>query len=79
MQINMLGNMDDSLEVSSSKPIAYVIFHNHGNMIGFDDFEYETYQDCTNGDCSIPEFPTVALPVIAVIGLVFLFQRRKGK
>jgi uncharacterized repeat protein (TIGR01451 family) len=27
----------------------------------------------------IPEFPTVALPVIAVIGLMFLFQRRKVK
>lgn len=27
----------------------------------------------------IPEFPTVALPVIAVIGLMFLFQRRKGE
>lgn len=27
----------------------------------------------------IPEFPTVALPVIAVICLMFLFQRRKGK
>jgi hypothetical protein len=27
----------------------------------------------------IPEFPTVAIPVIAVIGLMFLFQRRKGK
>jgi hypothetical protein len=26
----------------------------------------------------IPEFPTVALPVIAVIGLMFLFKRRKG-
>jgi hypothetical protein len=27
----------------------------------------------------IPEFPTVALPVIAVIGLIFLFQRRKDE
>ncbi|TFH38506.1 MAG: PEF-CTERM sorting domain-containing protein [ANME-2 cluster archaeon] len=27
----------------------------------------------------IPEFPTVALPVIAVLGLMFLFQKRKGK
>ncbi|HEY9245763.1 MAG TPA: PEF-CTERM sorting domain-containing protein [Candidatus Methanoperedens sp.] len=27
---------------------------------------------------SVPEFPTVALPVIAVIGLMFVFQRRKG-
>jgi hypothetical protein len=28
---------------------------------------------------NIPEFPTVALPVAAVIGLVFFFQRRKRK
>lgn len=27
----------------------------------------------------IPEFPTVAMPIITVIGLMFLFQRRKGK
>jgi hypothetical protein len=27
----------------------------------------------------IPEFPTVALPVAAVIGLVFLFQQKKRK
>src|SRR5659263_152213 len=26
----------------------------------------------------IPEFPTMALPIAAVIGLLFLFQRRKG-
>lgn len=44
---------------------------------------------CLNSNCnrfrisveisSIPEFPTVALPVAAVIGLVFLFQQRKNK
>lgn len=28
---------------------------------------------------NIPEFPTVALPVAAVIGLVFFFQQRKEK
>ena len=27
----------------------------------------------------IPEFPTMAIPVISIIGLMFLFQRRKGK
>ena len=32
-------------------------------------------EDNGNG---IPEFPTVALPIIAVIGLMFLFHRRKG-
>jgi hypothetical protein len=26
----------------------------------------------------IPEFPTIAMPILGVIGLMFLFQRRKG-
>ncbi|MCX9085127.1 MAG: PEF-CTERM sorting domain-containing protein [Candidatus Methanoperedens sp.] len=30
-------------------------------------------------DITIPEFPTVALPIAAVIGLVFFFQNRKKK
>jgi hypothetical protein len=34
-------------------------------------------QEQTGGQ--IPEFPTVALPIAAVIGMVFLFQRRKNK
>lgn len=49
-----------------------------------------TIQDTTTGamfsfaiaDVSannIPEFPTVAAPIAAVIGLMMLFQRRKGK
>lgn len=28
---------------------------------------------------SIPEFPTLALPMIAVMGLMFLFQRKRNK
>ncbi|MCX9011797.1 MAG: PEF-CTERM sorting domain-containing protein [Candidatus Methanoperedens sp.] len=31
------------------------------------------------GITTIPEFPTVALPVAAAIGLVFFFQHRKNK
>ncbi|MCD4807361.1 MAG: PEF-CTERM sorting domain-containing protein [Methanococcoides sp.] len=27
----------------------------------------------------IPEYPTIALPVISIIGLTFLLHRRKGK
>jgi len=30
-------------------------------------------------DIPIPEFPTVALPIAAIIGLVFLFQNKKKK
>ncbi len=29
------------------------------------------------GEVPIPEFPTVALPIAAILGLAFLFQRRK--
>jgi hypothetical protein len=32
-----------------------------------------------NPKVGIPEFPTVAMPLAVVIGLVFLFNRRKGK
>ena len=28
-------------------------------------------------ELNVPEFPTIALPVAAILGLVFLFQRRK--
>jgi hypothetical protein len=33
----------------------------------------------TPGQESVPEFPTVVLPAIAVMGLIFLLQRRKGE
>lgn len=45
-----------------------------GGQIG--DWQLEIYEPEPE---SVPEFPTVALPVIAMIGLVFLLQRRKGK
>ncbi len=38
-----------------------------------------TAQIGTVPDTSVPEFPTIAFPVIAVVGLMFFFQRRKGK
>jgi len=48
---------------------------------------FYTYADLGKGQlnlvishgCSIPEFPTVALPIAAVIGLVFFFQNKKRK
>ncbi|HJH30456.1 MAG TPA: PEF-CTERM sorting domain-containing protein [Methanosarcinaceae archaeon] len=33
----------------------------------------------TQNSAEVPEFPTIALPVISVIGLMFLMQRRKGE
>ncbi|MCX9085612.1 MAG: PEF-CTERM sorting domain-containing protein [Candidatus Methanoperedens sp.] len=45
------------------------------------------YDDTDDDDCitsdpepvPIPEFPTIALPIAAVIGMVFLFQNRNKK
>jgi hypothetical protein len=34
---------------------------------------------CAGGQTTVPEFPTIALPIAAVIGLVFFFQHRKRK
>jgi hypothetical protein len=34
-------------------------------------------EDDTGNNQEIPEFPTLALPVMAILGLAFMFQRRK--
>lgn len=34
-------------------------------------------KEWTSDQTEIPEFPTIALPIIAVLGLAFFFQRRK--
>ena len=60
---------NDYLEVSGSN-IAYVILHDGANYITYDDLEYDTSDE-------IPEFPTVAIPLLAIIGLMFLISRRK--
>lgn len=36
-----------------------------------------TVVNCQNGE--IPEFPTVALPIAAILGIAFIFQRRKNE
>ncbi len=36
-------------------------------------------QDPEEPDTQIPEFPTIALPAAAVLGLLFLFRRGRGK
>lgn len=47
----------------------------YGGIPDFETADIETHVNVTG----IPEFPTVAFPVISVIGLMLLFQRKKGK
>jgi hypothetical protein len=48
---------------------------------GDGDFNDDEDEECITIDPTtpIPEFPTVALPIAAVIGMVFMFQNRKNK
>lgn len=50
--------------------------NNNGDFNDREDKDCHTEEPPVNG---IPEFPTVALPIAAVIGMVFLFQNRKKK
>lgn len=53
--------------------------------IGFEDLSLgdADYQDVVlelrGADMGIPEFPTIALPVAATLGLVFIFRHRKNR
>ena len=60
------------LEVSGSN-IAYVIVHDAGNFISYDDLEYDTE------DVPIPEFSTIAIPVVSILGLLFFFNHHKRR
>jgi len=69
------GNTGTSSPIEvSGENIAYAVFHDTDYQLVMDDFEFES--DPTN-DPSIPEFPSIVLPIAAIMGLMFVFQRRK--
>jgi PKD repeat protein len=45
----------------------------------FGNADFASAQVIINEDNGIPEFPTVAIPIAAIIGLALIFQRRKDK
>jgi hypothetical protein len=66
--------------IDMNKPFTKVTFGNtastgyNADVFAFDDFTIGTREQVNN---EIPEFPTVAIPIIGIIGMMFLFQRRK--
>lgn len=58
------------IDAPANDPIKKVEVHSlfNINAIAFDDLTYD----------QIPEFPTVALPVAAVLGILFIIQRKKN-
>jgi len=55
---------------------TYTINLGVGQNVGNKDFLNTQGTTCTGGTC-IPEFPTVALPIMSVLGIMFLMLRKK--
>ena len=68
------GEYTFTLELRGTQGGAITVYDNIGtaydNTIGHD---YAVASDSV----AVPEFPTIALPVAAILGLAFFFQRRK--
>ncbi|MFZ3385066.1 MAG: PEF-CTERM sorting domain-containing protein [Candidatus Methanoperedens sp.] len=75
-----------------ASPATFIVTYNNNKLASDHDylFKYKSFwvgnPDPYDADSAIrvqitptPKFPTVALPVAAIIGLVFLFQNRKNK
>lgn len=71
---------------SFCRPDSVTVTVNPGASLGIKGFSIGAGPASITGELivasntiNVPEFPTVALPVAAVIGLVFLFQQKKRK
>jgi hypothetical protein len=64
---------------SGSDKGAYVLGFEDKNTAGVSDWDYQdVVVELKGANLSIPEFPTVALPVAGVLGILFVFGRKKG-
>ncbi len=68
-----VGVITVSLDADATQGATYAIEIRAGNLLQGD---IEAGSASRSID-SIPEFPTVALPIAAILGLVFIFGRRK--
>lgn len=73
-----------TLKITGLQNIRHSIMIKNTNCNNFDVTVYKYGYDLpdnpgTNGETEeIPEFPTVALPVVAIIGMAFMFQRKEN-
>jgi hypothetical protein len=69
-----LGNpslsVDSGTNTLVGSGIKYLEFHNSDGLVQISTLTFSSSND-------IPEFPTIALPIISVLGLMFIFGRRK--
>ncbi len=78
---DLSNNLYVDIAITSSNPSDRIHIDSVGtHMVGPDEvgFTGNPYSHDLTWQ-QIPEFPTIALPIAAVIGLVFFFQQRKNK
>lgn len=81
-----IGTTNGALMLNENGSFSYTP---NSNFNGVDSFTYKANDGHDDSNIAtvtikvnptvIPEFPTIALPVISIIGLMFLLQRRKGE
>ncbi len=67
---------DDSTQVGTQYRIVFKVYNQTTGTILYTGTEIGS---ATTYGTAIPEFATVAIPIAAVLGLVFFFQQRKNK
>ena len=67
------GDSDDSTQNGNEYDICFEIYDTDATMIG----SVAARGSATSDISAVPEFPTIALPVAAILGLAFIFQRRR--
>ena len=64
---------DDAAQLNTLYKVYFKITDNAGNY----DTLHASIDACNTYVNAVPEFPTIALPVAAILGLAFIFQRRR--
>lgn len=70
-----IGHLDTGYIIPSGVPINHklrVTIHPTGEVSEADFIKKDSFE-------SIPEFPTIALPIAAILGLMFILQSRRKK
>jgi hypothetical protein len=67
------------IAVTSPNPSDRIHIDSEGTHLGSGEIGFTGNPYSHDVTWQVPEFPTVALPIATVIGLIFLFQHRKNK
>ena len=72
---DVIGSIDDEPQMDKEYNVHFQVTSASGQ---YDSSTAPVVVDASNtGVTPVPEFPTIALPIAAILGLAFIFQRRR--